>query len=237
MKNKFLEWLKREVLVLAVLAAAGVVWFVALSMVVPLAYEFLSRQCFLDYSYLWNGVSDKVRASATFGPRVLGIFYFFFTVARLLRGAFRIVSDERSVVYRNPWSGIFKEKKTFGQLCWVTIFRELFIAVLLVALCGTALYFSRLNYTQLKEKYFSEQVASMSGYQKLSAREKAAARSQYEQMGDDEAVDGMLRAYGFYARSVYHLQRLSFWLLIWGYPGLLVLRSMLWSLRAWREEN
>ena len=235
MRHSWKNLFGREALVVFSLLLAGAVWYVFLLWIAPYLYEMLSRHCFLDYSYLWDGVSDKVRRSSLLGPLVVAGFYVILQLSRLLKCVSDVICG-RGRKHDSIGSGsLVFDGKT--PIWWVSelVIREIVIALAIVILSCTAVYMSRSRYMELREQYFSEVVGKSLGFQSLSSAEKLKARDQYERIHSSEPVAGMLQDYGFRAQFPFYAQHVSFWLLIWGYPVFLVSRTAFWVTHILRK--
>ncbi|NTV29832.1 MAG: hypothetical protein HGA80_07115 [Candidatus Omnitrophica bacterium] len=234
MSIKLFKWLERELWVVIGLAAAGLAWFALMSWVVPFLYEEVSRFYCLDYSYLWDGVQGQVRRFAGAGFLAVAGCYAIFLLARLVKAVPRIFFDDKKPLRT---SGPFRALAEREQVSPAAILiRELATAFVIVLLSAVALYFARSKYTEMRRAYFSETVSARPAFQYLSDREKLSAIEQYERLAPDAPVEGMLEEYGLCARALFYLQRLAFWCLIWGYPVVMILRTVLWARRTLAEE-
>ncbi len=214
MNTKFQQIAARELFfaVMFVLAAAG--WYVSFQWVIPFIYSVISRFGSGDYSYLWNGFSENMKALSSLGIFLIVLGYPLFLSARLFRRA----CGPRALPGPQP------DEKGLGEV----IFNELMTVALILLLAGCAFFFSQKDVLQLKEKYFIEVVVNKDGYKKLSSSEKAKVREQYDQMNPQAAVAGMIRDYGFRARGVYYVQVFSFWAVVFAWPGLWLVRFLAW---------
>lgn len=217
---------------LAVLLAGGAVWAAYLGWIAPFLYEMLCRHCLKDYSYLWNGFPDKVRGTYWMGPAVLSAFYACYQLMRVFGRLSGLLGEgrNRKGTAELPLGDGQREAK--APKCFIKIItRELIIFLSIAILSAAVLYFSRSDYLSLKERYFAEVVMGQEGYNDLSAAEKRRAEDQYEKMAPDQAVEGLLRDHGWRVRAVFHLQHISVFVFVWGYPSVLVLRTVRWFRR------
>jgi hypothetical protein len=220
MIDRFKKSMLTEGAVVAGFLVAGVVWFVVLTWVVPFAYEILSRRCTNDYAYLWNGFAGRLRGIARPGALVIFMLAPAWLILRLIRRGIRFSLGRAVPAPR-------RRRLSPGEL----FAREAWVIVGIVLIATVTFYFSHRGYVKLKERYFSQVVMSQDGYRFLPESEKAKARSQYDATKSTEYVAGMLKDYGMRAKIFYYSQLVTFWMLIWGYPGYLLFRFLFWAKR------
>ena len=216
-----------ECAVVAGFAAAALIWFVFFLRGVPFLYETLARYGANDYSYLWNGFAVRMQWIACRGGEVIFVLGPVWLIVRLVR---RII---RSVLGGHPAAVAPQTRMPAREM----LLREAGIALAIVLVAGGTFYFSHRGYVKMKARYFNQVVMSQDGYRALPESEKAKARAQYEAARSDEYVAAMLEDYGMRAKLFYYTQLVTFWLLIWGYPGYLFSRFLFWAKRRLDPES
>jgi hypothetical protein len=223
----------REGRLILVFLSAAFLWFIFWSRIIPVWHESLSRLCYHDYSYLWNGAPDKMQVVARFGAQVILILMPVWVLIRSIKRVYRsVVNRGRRSTGGKMAARTLRHKQIDAAQVFNSWLRDLFIAIFLFAAAALVFYFGNRSYSAMKIRYFNEIVMVQPRYAVLSENERSQARAQYESVYAQDMLPSMVKAYGIRAGGPYYLSSMSFWAMIWGVPVYLFIRFFIWALRA-----